>query len=142
LISNSGGLLTVRGTLADLVPGQTADVFGAAVSSGECFVATDIIVDSQSGNTAPVANAGADLTVTAGQSVTLSGTASSDADGDTLKYKWALTAKPADSTATLSGADTVSASFTADKAGQYVAELIVSDVFGDSVPDTVTVTAN
>jgi hypothetical protein len=43
-------------------------------------------------NHPPVANAGSDQTVTAGDTVTLNGAGSSDADGDSLSYSWLQTA--------------------------------------------------
>src|SRR5690349_12742235 len=53
------------------------------------------------GNTTPVANAGADQTVTAGSTITLNGSGSSDVDGNPLTFAWTLIVKPAGSTATL-----------------------------------------
>jgi hypothetical protein len=92
-------------------------------------------------NTAPVANAGPDQEVAVGAVVTLSGAGSSDANGNTLTYAWTLTSKPATSTATLTGATTVSPTFTADLAGAYVASLVVNDGTVNSAADTVTITA-
>ena len=99
------------------------------------------IVAALAVNVAPVANAGPDQTVVAGDVVTLTGAGSSDVNGDTLTYAWTLTSKPATSTATLTGATTVSPTFTADLAGAYVATLVVNDGTVNSAPDTVTVTA-
>src|SRR6187397_480157 len=43
-------------------------------------------------NTAPIANAGSNQTVTSGVTVTLNGTASSDPDGTIASYAWTQTA--------------------------------------------------
>ena len=93
-------------------------------------------------NTPPVANAGADQTVNVGDTVTLDGSGSTDADGDPLTYSWTLTTVPAGSGATLTGNATVNPTFVADVAGDYVAQLIVNDGMDDSAPDTVMITAS
>ena len=93
-------------------------------------------------NSTPVANAGADqLNARGGASVTLDGSLSNDADGHTLTYSWSLTAKPAGSAAVLSDPTAVGPTFTADIAGDYVAQLLVSDGFSNSTPDTVLIRA-
>lgn len=55
----------------------------------------DITITANLSNTKPVANAGGPYTVVRGQTITLDGTASSDADGDTLSYRW-YTISPSD----------------------------------------------
>jgi hypothetical protein len=92
-------------------------------------------------NTAPTANAGPDQTVDIATLVTLNGAGSSDPNGNTLTYAWTLTTKPETSTAALTGATTVSPTFTPDLAGSYVASLVVNDGTVNSVADTVTITA-
>ena len=92
-------------------------------------------------NAAPVANAGTTQTVTAGTLVTLTGAASTDANGDALTYKWTLTTKPSGSAAVLSSATGVSPTFKADVVGTYVASLIVNDGKVDSAVATVPITA-
>ena len=90
-------------------------------------------------NSQPVANAGADQSVTAGDFVTLDGTASSDADGELLTYRWAILARPAGSTAALSDSTAAQPTFTADVVGTYLVQLIVNDGHVDSAPDTATI---
>lgn len=111
------------------------------VNDGTVNSAPDTVAITTTGvNTPPVANAGPDQTVSAGATVQLDGSGSKDADGNALRYQWALTVKPAGSKATLSNATTMMASFNADLAGQYVAQLTVNDGTVTSAPDTVTVT--
>lgn len=92
-------------------------------------------------NDAPVASAGANQSVIVGATVSLSGSASTDANNDPLAYIWTLTTKPAGSTATLTGATTPTPTFITDKLGIYVAMLVVSDGMINSAPVTVTVSA-
>jgi len=92
-------------------------------------------------NTPPVANAGPDQEVEVGEVVTLDGSGSFDINGDSITYTWTLTSKPESSTATLTGATTVSPTFTADLAGTYVATLVVNDGTTNSAPDTVEIEA-
>jgi len=91
-------------------------------------------------NTPPVANAGPDMSADVGVLVQLNGTGS-DADGDNLSYSWAFVSRPAGSAASLSGANTTSASFTPDVGGQYVVSFTVSDG-KDSGSDNCTVSVN
>ena len=90
-------------------------------------------------NSPPVANAGSDGSAVVGQTVTLDGSGSADVDGDALTYRWALTSVPAGSAAALSNPAAVMPSFVVDRAGSYVAQLIVNDGTVDSAPDTVTI---
>jgi PKD repeat protein len=89
-------------------------------------------------NIVPVANAGPDQSVTAGDIVTLDGSGSMDADGDILSYDWMVT-DPAGNPVMLSDATAVMPTFTATIAGNYVAELIVNDGTEDSAVDSVTI---
>lgn len=92
-------------------------------------------------NTAPTAYAGANQTVPKNTLVTLDGTGSSDAEYDFLTYQWTLVQKPGGSLAQLSGATGVHPTFTADRAGTYEINLIVSDGKLSSAASTVTITA-
>jgi hypothetical protein len=127
-------------------PTFTADISGI-------YVASLIVNDSKASstnqsltrvtaavaNSAPVANAGTAQTVTGTGTVTLSGSGT-DANGDTITYKWYLTTKPTSSVATLANSTTAAPTFTPDIVGIYVATLIVNDGKVDSTPTTVTIT--
>ncbi len=95
-------------------------------------------------NSVPVARVGANQTIKWSSTlplVKLDGTFSTDADLNQLRYRWALLSVPPDSNlTTLTGADTDSPSFTPDKAGVYVASLIVNDGKEDSVAVATTIT--
>lgn len=93
-------------------------------------------------NTVPVANPGVDQSVTLPATVTLDGSASSDADGDSLTYAWTLTSVPSGSTAVLSDATEVNPTFTPEIPGVYVAQLIVFDGTDMSSAATVSIAAS
>jgi hypothetical protein len=92
-------------------------------------------------NIPPVASSGVAQTVTTGKTVTLDASASSDADNNALTYSWTLVSKPTGSTATLSNATSVKATFTPDLPGVYTAKVAVSDGMATS-ESTVTVTTS
>lgn len=92
-------------------------------------------------NVKPVANAGQNQAVAVGQTVFLSGSGSSDANGDTLTYSWSMTSRPASSLAELANTTGMDTSFIADMPGIYVVSLVVNDGFVDSDPASVTITA-
>lgn len=93
-------------------------------------------------NVAPIANAGAAQSVLVGSVVALDGSASGDANGNALTYKWSLTSKPTGSSALLSNTTAIKPTFTADVEGAYVVSLTVNDGKTDSTAATVTVTAS
>ena len=90
----------------------------------------------------PTANAGSNQLVNVGAVVTLDGSGSVDLNGYSLSYSWSLLSQPAESTATLANANAANPTFTADKAGDYIVQLIVSDPLYSSLPATVTISAN
>ncbi len=112
------------------------------VSDGSLTSPVDqMTITVATGNQPPMANAGPDQTVTAGQRVTLNGTGSSDPNGDPLTYSWCLKGRPVGSTATLSSANTPQPTFTPDIAGSYVFCLTVNDGKAGSASDSVVVEA-
>ena len=92
------------------------------------------------GNTPPVAEAGLDQIVSVQTLVTLNGTESQDADGDSLAYQWTLDSQPAGSTISLLNPRFVQPIFIPDLAGTYVVQLVVSDGSVSSPSDTVVIT--
>ena len=92
-------------------------------------------------NTAPMAAAGPDMSVSAKIGVQLDGSASSDADGDPITYAWSFAFVPGGSTAAFDDDTSAQPSFTPDVAGDYTIELVVSDGTTTSSTDEVVITA-
>jgi hypothetical protein len=142
----SGSAATLSGATA---PQATfvADVPGTFVAqltvSDGTLTSDAETVAITTGNTVPVADAGADPPKgAAGARVDLSGQASRDADGNPLTHTWALLSRPDGSTVTLDALTGVTTSFTPDLGGDYIVQLIVNDRFASSQPDTVLVRVN
>jgi beta-glucosidase len=120
------GSYTFRLTVSDNKGGSTSD---------------DVIVtvNPATTNTPPVANAGADKTITLPtNSVVLTGTGS-DANGDPITYSWT---KVSGGAATLANATTATLTASALVQGSYTFRLTVSDNKGASAFDDVIVTVN
>ena len=94
---------------------------------------------STSSNAIPIANAGVTQNVTVGSLVTLDGSASRDANNETLTYLWKLTSMPAGSLAALSSTTSAKPTFTADVAGSYTISLVVNDGKANSTSTSVSV---
>ena len=109
-------------------------VFQVMVSNAAGSSADTVLVTT--GDVAPVAAISGAATGITGASVTLDGSASSDANGTALSYRWSLIYRPAGSLTVLTGATTVTPKLTPDTRGLYVAQLIVSDGALDSAPVT------
>jgi len=80
---------------APSVSAPTVLGFSLTVSDGSLSHSASVSITVNRLNRAPVANAGANQSVTAGAAVALSGSASSDPDGDALSYLWSQTGGPA-----------------------------------------------
>jgi hypothetical protein len=109
------------------------DEFGAASDPDSVTVSFD--------NIQPVADAGADQTVMAGDTVSLDGSASTDTNGDQLTYSWSFVSKPEGSLAEFINPTSAQPSFVADEPGDYVVSLVVNDGFVDSDAANITITA-
>jgi gliding motility-associated-like protein len=117
-------------------------VFRLTVTDDDNATATDnvtITVQPAVVNQVPVANAGADVSLTLpANSTTLNGSAT-DADGTIASYAWSKVSGPA---ATLSGQSTATLSLTGLVAGTYVFQLVATDDKGATSSDNVTVVVN
>ncbi|MBL4629818.1 MAG: GlyGly-CTERM sorting domain-containing protein, partial [Paraglaciecola sp.] len=112
---------------------------GGLSSTDEVSITVAVVVV---GSSAPVANAGADQSVTEGGSVTLDGSASSDVDDNIASYSWV---QSAGDSVSLNNADTVTASFTAPSVSTVstiTLSLTVTDTAGNSSTDDISVTVN
>ena len=102
-----------------------------------------VTVRSSTANIAPVANAGSNYPeVSVDTQVTLDGSGSSDANGDTLTYAWTISAPSGSTTAALNNVTIVSPSFTPDIDGTYTLQLVVNDGSLNSDTSTVVITVN
>ncbi len=139
--------------LAAPVSGPTLSITTPYVDAKTTFI-FDVTVEDTLGATAtdsvalivlnidnrPVANAGADQTITAGDFVTLDGSGSSDAEDPTISYSWVKLSGPS---IVINNATTSSPDFTAPTVpGPTTAliELAVTDSFGQTATDTVVIT--
>jgi len=142
LLARPPGSAAVLSNPNTVTPSFNADAPGTYVAQ---LIVNDGSVDSApasvtltTANAPPIANAGPDQSVPLGSSATLDGSASRDPEGAALTYSWSLTGRPAGSAASLSDGNTVNPSFTLDRPGNYIAQLIVGDGQLSSAPDTVT----
>jgi len=94
------------------------------------------------GGNIPIADAGTNQNIHTQSTVLLDGTKSTDADGDSLTYKWKFISTPIGSLAYLDNTSTPIPSFIADSDGAYIIQLIVNDGTVDSAASTVTITAS
>ena len=141
--------LTTADNLLGAFPGKLPYKVAPSSPNGSAMVATASRLEDYNlgrlphscgtGNTAPLANAGPDQTVSIGSIVKLNGSASSDADGDPLTFTWSFVSKPGSSAAALSDPRAVMPTFVADVPGAYDVQLVVNDGTVNSAPDTVRV---
>ena len=115
---------------------------GGGGGGGGCSAVLGILPGAgcnSSTNTIPVANAGVTQNVTTASLVTLDGSASRDANNESLTYLWQFMSVPTGSLAALSSATSVKPTFTADVAGTYTLSLLVNDGKANSLAATVNV---
>lgn len=141
----SAGIGSFRSPQASFVADTTGTfILQLLVGDGKAETASTVTITAgAASNTPPVANAGPNQSnISVGATVQLTGAGSTDVNGDALTYKWTLITLPTGSAAQLSNANVVNPTFVADKAGTFVAQLIVNDGKIDSAPVTVTITTS
>lgn len=143
-VSIPDGSAAVLSATDAVKPTFKADVAGTCVvrlivNDGTADSAPDTVIVT-TGNTKPLASAGPAQCVSAGDTVTLNGSGSNDADKDPLSYRWSFVWRPAGSSASLSSRAIVNPTFIVDEPGTYVVQLIVNDGMQDSAADTVIIT--
>ena len=146
-IHNNGPVLSISGSgervtfIAPAVVSENIVYMTLRVSDGAITdsmgVEVEITDDTNLNAGVPTADAGTDMVVTPGESVTLLGSGS-DLDGDRLTYSWTQTSGH---DVTLTNSDSASASFTAPNlAGTLTFMLTVYDSNGQSDSDSVNIT--
>lgn len=90
-------------------------------------------------NTAPVAAVRPVPSAERGDTVVLDGTASSDAEDDSLRFTWTMMSRPAGSSAELVPANGANPAFVADLVGSYLVSLVVEDGRASSSPAQTTI---
>ncbi|MFC1736536.1 PKD domain-containing protein [Candidatus Hydrogenedentota bacterium] len=145
IVSRPAGSLAELDNTTTAETGFTVDVDGVyviqlVVSDGTSDSTPDTVTIS-TGNVAPVADAGPDQAVDPGDTVTLDGENSSDANDDALEYSWSIVSMPTNSDAELDVPTAMSPTFEADVLGTYVVQLVVGDGSLDSMPDICVIQA-
>jgi dienelactone hydrolase len=138
-VSGNGGTLsgitTTTLTVTNMVAGGY--VFRLTVTDNLGAIKSDDVSVTVIGNVVPVANAGADKTISFPvNSVTITGTGT-DSDGTITAYAWS---KVSGSSATLTGTTTSTLMASSLIAGTYIFRLTVTDNGGATKSDDVTVT--
>ena len=115
--------------------------FTLTLSDSDNYSDSDTVVITVGSNTPPVADAGDDINVMSNSAIRLSGSAT-DLDNDRLTYAWT---KISGTDVTFWNTDTARPTFMAPDAGSVemlVFQMTVTDAFGNTDTDTVTVTVH
>ncbi len=91
-------------------------------------------------NKPPVANAGISATARVEDVVRLDGSGSRDPEGYPLTAKWKFISRPVGSRSEIVGASNLTAQFSPDRTGSYIAQLTVTDNAGASASAAVQIT--
>ena len=128
-------------TVSSLVAGVYVFQLTVKDNNGLSATAQTKVIVSPAVVQPPIANAGADQSITLPvDSVTLDGSGSQDPDGTITGYSWSQVSGP--STATITSSASVTTSVTGLVQGSYIFKLTVTDNNGLSASDTMSVTVN
>src|SRR5579871_4831036 len=128
-------------TITGLIAGTYVFQLKITDNNGLSATATVTITVNAATNQPPIANAGADQTITLPlDSVTLNGSASKDPDGTISKYSWTEVSGPSTATInTASGVTTIAGNLVQ---GTYVFKLTVTDNGGATASDNINIIVN
>jgi hypothetical protein len=120
---------------------RLAALHGLLLATVSCGTndATDLPDVSTSDNHAPVANAGGDLGAVVHVPVALDGSASTDADGNALTFKWQIVAGPPGGNGTFDDSTSAKPNVSFDMQGSYRVSLTVNDGQLSSAADDLNV---
>ena len=113
------GDLTDNTLYTAIITSTVKDLNGHSLQQGADWIFTSTLLK-------PIANAGSDLIISQGSSVTLDGSGSFDHYSYPLSYNWSMTSSPSGSSATLSDSAVVNPTFVADVTGDYEISLVVN----------------
>jgi Raf kinase inhibitor-like YbhB/YbcL family protein len=102
----------------------------------------DCTLGVNSCNVPPVARVAPAQSVLVGSTVTLDGSATTDANNDPISYAWTILQTPNGSTASLASTTSATTTFVPERTGIYVITLVASDGKSSSAVATTTVTAS
>lgn len=146
---SGGDGFSANGSSAALATTFRPDAIGTyvielVVNDGQADSSPDVVtITAQDPADIPVADAGIDRTVNVSELVELDGSRSYDRQGRPLTYHWSFVEVSELSGLTdgsISGADSVSASFTPDAHGVYIVNLVVNNGLTDSAADAAVFT--
>ena len=137
-ITNAGSVSTTATNLA-----QGTYIFKLTVTDNNNVTGSDSVVITVNPilNQPPVANAGANKTITLPtNSITLDGSASLDPDGTISTYAWTKASGP--SQGTITGTTNATTTVTNLVQGTYIFKLTVKDYSNATASDSITITVN
>ncbi len=147
LVTGTGGNITTASAASTTVTGLTQGTYiyklTVTDNSNATATALDTIIVKPAANLPPIANAGADQTITLPvSSTTVNGSASKDQDNGGLisAYAWSQSSGP--SAATIASPAQVSSTISGLKVGTYIFKLVVTDASGATASDSLIIVVN